>query len=400
MDRTGALTIVRAASVVVVLAAIVAQAIVLADAGAFDASRFFAFFTIQSNLIGVAAFIWLLATRGRERSRGLDLLRGAAAVYLTVTFFVVIFLLSGVDVQLQLVWVDVVLHKIFPIVVVLDWIVDPPRTRLTARTRGPLAGLPARLDRADAGSRGRRRVVSLSVPRPGPRRVRAGRRDGRRRGRGVRRDRGGDHRDRQRPGPNALRRRNPHRAVAPGPARLLPPRHEEATRRMARSKRSRRSVGGAGIGRALSLMAFLPIASRVPMYTRLIASLVVDERMPAGRKALLAGAAGYLVLGRDLIPDDLPIIGGLDDLVVIVLAAELFLDGVPDDLLNEKLAELGIDRAEFDSDVAQVRRLTPGPVRRTIRRVPELIGGIGDALKQLGLGPRTRAWINREDSKA
>ena len=169
---------------------------------------------------------------------------------------------------------------------------------------------------------------------------------------------------------------------------------------MARSKRSRRSVGGAGIGRALSLMAFLPIASRVPMYTRLIASLVVDERMPAGRKALLAGAAGYLVLGRDLIPDDLPIIGGLDDLVVIVLAAELFLDGVPDDLLHEKLAELGIDRAEFDSDVAQVRRLTPGPVRRTIRRVPELIGGMGDALKQLGLGPRTRAWINREDSKA
>ena len=88
-------------------------------------------------------------------------------------------------------------------------------------------------------------------------------------------------------------------------------------------------------------------------------------------KALLAGAAGYLVLGRDLIPDDIPIIGGLDDLVVVVLAAELFLEGVPDDLLDEKLGELGIDRAEFDRDVAQVRRLTPGPVRRSIRRVPE-----------------------------
>ena len=111
------------------------------------------------------------------------------------------------------------------------------------------------------------------------------------------------------------------------------------------------------------------------MYTRLITALVMDERMPMQRKALLAGAAGYLVLGRDLIPDDWPIIGGLDDLVVVVLAAELFLDGVPDDLLNEKLADLGIDRAEFDRDVAQVRRLTPGPVRRTIRRVPELIGG-------------------------
>jgi uncharacterized membrane protein YkvA (DUF1232 family) len=150
----------------------------------------------------------------------------------------------------------------------------------------------------------------------------------------------------------------------------------------------------------VSLLAFLPIASRVPMYTRLVTSLVMDDRMPANRKAVLAGAAGYLVLGRDIIPDSVPIIGGLDDLVVVVLAVELFLDGVPEDLLEEKLTELGIDRAEFDRDVAQVRRLTPGPVRRTIRRVPELIGRVGDAMKQLGLAPRMRAWINREDRSA
>jgi uncharacterized membrane protein YkvA (DUF1232 family) len=167
-----------------------------------------------------------------------------------------------------------------------------------------------------------------------------------------------------------------------------------------KSKRSRGSRGRAGLGRAVSLLAFLPIASRVPMYTRLVTSLVMDDRMPANRKALLAGAAGYLVLGRDIIPDSVPIIGGLDDLVVVVLAVELFLDGVPDDLLEEKLAELGIDRAEFDRDVAQVRRLTPGPVRRTIRRVPALIGHVGDAMKQFGLAPRMRAWINREDRSA
>ena len=165
-------------------------------------------------------------------------------------------------------------------------------------------------------------------------------------------------------------------------------------------KRNKRSSGRAGFGRALSVLAFLPIASRVPMYTRLITSLVMDDRMPAGRKALLAGAAGYLVLGRDLIPDDIPIIGGLDDLVVVVLAAEFFLDGVPDDLLDEKLAELGIERAEFDRDVAQVRRLTPGPVRRTIRRVPVLIGTAGETVRQLGIGPRLRSWINMEEHNA
>ena len=133
------------------------------------------------------------------------------------------------------------------------------------------------------------------------------------------------------------------------------------------------------------------------MYARLVTALALDERMPATRKALLAGAAGYLVLGRDLIPDDIPIIGGLDDLVVVVLAVDLFLDGVPEELLAEKLDELGIDRVAFDRDIAQIRRLTPGPVRRTIRRVPALVGSAADTIQHIGLGPRVRAWINRED---
>ncbi len=136
MARNGILTVVRAASVALVLVAIVAQAVVLVGEGAFNPTRYFAFFTIQSNLIGVAALAVLVLRPAAPRSRGLELLRGAAAVYLTVTFFVVIFLLSNVDVQLQLGWVDFVLHKLFPIVVVADWIVDPPTTRLTSRDIG------------------------------------------------------------------------------------------------------------------------------------------------------------------------------------------------------------------------------------------------------------------------
>jgi hypothetical protein len=129
------LMVVRAASIVVVLAAIITAMLDTMSAGTFDPTRFFAYFTIQSNLIGVAAFAWLLANRDRPRTRRLELLRGAAAVYLTVTFFVVIFLLSGEDVQLNLVWVDVVLHKIFPVIMVADWLIDPPRVTLSVRDR-------------------------------------------------------------------------------------------------------------------------------------------------------------------------------------------------------------------------------------------------------------------------
>ncbi len=166
-----------------------------------------------------------------------------------------------------------------------------------------------------------------------------------------------------------------------------------------KGRKSRRSAGGA-VRRALGLVAFLPIASRVPLYARLVWVLALDERMPAGRKAVLAAAAGYLVLGRDIVPDDIPLLGGLDDLVVVALAVDLFLDGVPEELLEEKLGELNIDRYAFERDVAQIRRLTPGPIRRTIRRIPEVVAMAAGALEESGIGPRVRTWINKEETLA
>jgi uncharacterized membrane protein YkvA (DUF1232 family) len=162
-------------------------------------------------------------------------------------------------------------------------------------------------------------------------------------------------------------------------------------------RRSGRTAGGAA-RRAVGLLAFLPVASRVPSYARLVWALALDPRTPGSRKALLVGGLGYLLLGRDLIPDDTPIVGGLDDLVVVALAVELFLDGLPDALLNEKLASLGIDKTAFERDVAQIRRLTPGPVRRAVRRIPGALAAAGSAVEQSGIAPRIRTWINQEES--
>jgi uncharacterized membrane protein YkvA (DUF1232 family) len=167
-----------------------------------------------------------------------------------------------------------------------------------------------------------------------------------------------------------------------------------------RPEKHGRSRSAGAIRRALGVAAFLPLASRAPAYGRLILALLRDTRTPWPRKAVLAAAAGYLVLGRDLIPDDLPIVGGLDDLVVVVLAIDLFLDGVPSELLHEKLAELGIDRAAFEQDVAQVRRLTPKPVRRAIRQLPEAAMAAGRAIRSSGLGSRMRSWIGKEGFSA
>jgi uncharacterized membrane protein YkvA (DUF1232 family) len=150
----------------------------------------------------------------------------------------------------------------------------------------------------------------------------------------------------------------------------------------------------------LGMLALVPLANRAPTYARLIWALVRDERMPLARKAMLGGALGYLVLGRDLVPDDIPVLGGLDDLVVLAVALDLFVEGVDDAVLDEHLGILEIDRAAFDADVARLRRLLPGPIRRSVRRLPGMIGAAGEALQHSGLGPRLRAWITREGSLA
>ena len=169
------------------------------------------------------------------------------------------------------------------------------------------------------------------------------------------------------------------------------------SKRAAASKRGRR---GPGLRRLIATAAFLPLAGRAPLYARLLWSLIVDPRTPASRKALLAGALGYVVLGRDVVPDWVPILGQLDDLVVVALATEVFLDGLDDELLDEKLAQAGSPREAFDEDVARMRRLMPGPIRRTARRLPGMARTVGDAVAQSGVAPRVRGWIADRNAPA
>jgi peptidoglycan/LPS O-acetylase OafA/YrhL len=123
----------QAAFLAIVVASSAAAGNAVEGGGQFDPTRFYAYFTIQSNLIGIVALLWAFRRRNAPPSRRLDLFRGAAAAYLTATFFVVIFFLQDVDVELQVPWIDAVLHRIFPVIVVLDWLIDPPDTRLRFR---------------------------------------------------------------------------------------------------------------------------------------------------------------------------------------------------------------------------------------------------------------------------
>ncbi len=109
------------------------------------------------------------------------------------------------------------------------------------------------------------------------------------------------------------------------------------------------------------------------MYARLLWALASDSRVPAARKALLGLAGAYIVAPFDLVPEKIPFVGAIDDVAVMVLAIDVFLEGLPEALIGEKLDELGIPRSELDSDLARVRRVVPRPVRALAARLPSVI---------------------------
>jgi hypothetical protein len=94
--------------------------------------NFWSFFTIQSNIMAVAALFLLVAVPRARRTAVFDGARGAAVLSIAITGVVFALLLSGMqeDLQTATSWVDVVVHKLMPVVVLADWLIDPPRHRL------------------------------------------------------------------------------------------------------------------------------------------------------------------------------------------------------------------------------------------------------------------------------
>ena len=72
---------------------------------------------------------------------------------------------------------------------------------------------------------------------------------------------------------------------------------------------------------------------------RLAWRLIQDRRVPLGLKLILAAAAVYVVMPFDA--DMLPVIGRIDDVLVVVLALGLFLGLAPRDVVVEHIRSNG-----------------------------------------------------------
>ncbi|WP_437770430.1 Pr6Pr family membrane protein [Arthrobacter sp. KNU40] len=101
----------------------------------YDVWNFFSYFT---NLSNIFAAVVLLASgygirAGTWPSELEETIRGMATVAMAVVGLVFGALLSGEDLGSLLPWVNVVLHYLIPVVMVADWLFQPPRATIVVK---------------------------------------------------------------------------------------------------------------------------------------------------------------------------------------------------------------------------------------------------------------------------
>jgi uncharacterized membrane protein YkvA (DUF1232 family) len=76
-------------------------------------------------------------------------------------------------------------------------------------------------------------------------------------------------------------------------------------------------------------------ATFIPDCLVLVSRLARDPRVPRRRKLLLFALAGYLALPFDLVPDFIPVVGQLDDAIIVALLLRHLVRAGGEPLLRE-----------------------------------------------------------------
>lgn len=110
----------------------------------------------------------------------------------------------------------------------------------------------------------------------------------------------------------------------------------------------------------------------LPDFFILVCRLAVDKRVPAKQKLMVTGIIAYFIMPFDIIPDFIPVIGYVDDLVLAVLGLNLILN-------------------ELDPKVLQDNWSGEGDVLRQLQQVT----AAADNFLDRNLLQRIRQWLHK-----
>ena len=134
---------------------------------------------------------------------------------------------------------------------------------------------------------------------------------------------------------------------------------------------------------------------KLPTYARVVWGIMRDPRTPIGLKGMLAAALAYVVLPVDLIPDVIPILGQADDLTVLLLVLDLFIQNAPAEVRAEHTARAKDGTADLDHDLERLRGLMGGRFDRIRDNLPELLDRYGKVRDPEELKRAMASWRRR-----
>ncbi len=134
---------------------------------------------------------------------------------------------------------------------------------------------------------------------------------------------------------------------------------------------------------------------KLPTYARMVWGIARDPRTPLPLKGLLVAALAYVVTPIDLIPDALPIIGQADDLTVLLLVLDLFIQNAPPEVRQEHAARAASGTADLDRDLEKLRLLLGDRYDRIRDNLPELLERYGRLRDAGGVKQALAGWRSR-----
>lgn len=94
--------------------------------------NFFSYFTNLANLLAALVFIRTASKQltGAPVTTLDDALRFMAAINMVIVGIVFAILLRNVDLGSLRPWINILLHYVMPVLVFVDWLIDPPRNKI------------------------------------------------------------------------------------------------------------------------------------------------------------------------------------------------------------------------------------------------------------------------------
>ncbi len=106
----------------------------------------------------------------------------------------------------------------------------------------------------------------------------------------------------------------------------------------------------------------------LPDFFILVCRLAVDKRVSAKQKLKVSGIIAYLIMPIDIIPDFIPVIGYVDDLVLVVVGLNIILNDIDAKIIRDNWSGEGDVLEQIQKITALAERFLDRNLMQRIRK--------------------------------